>query len=679
MHFSGMTNTTDIARHVPSLQFDSGSGGGVNAFVSIRGVSQVDYSEHQEAPNAVYLDEVYVPTPSMVSFPVYDMARVEALRGPQGTLFGRNSTGGLLHFVTTDPSNSWEGFGDIQYSSYSTVRTEGAVGGPVAEGVTFRLAGFATVGDGFFKNNNPGEKDTFEQYSFGLRGKVKFDLGGDWSAKITGSYNKSPKHREGVYKAVPAYVDANGVSQFVPLNLDPYGTGAGNDMYGYRDPTTRGTEGSFNDFGRLSKEMYYTNLKIEGSVGDATLSAISNYTSSRLAYIEDPDGTPNDIYRFASTGKTRQFSQEVRLSGESGNLNWTVGAYFLDLRGSYSTEFAFFDNQPTPSTFDPINQYRQHTQSYAVFSQAEYLLADRLKVTVGGRYTHDQKTFVSRVIDPTQPGSPTIYDFSKATVGDLAEQSRGDWAGKAALSYEMGSGALLYASVSRGIRGGGFNATADGSLPYANVPFGSETVIAYEAGAKIRLLDNKVNVRSSAFYYDYSNYQAYNFNGFTSVVSNNDAYYYGGELELFTEPAPGLTISLGGSYLKTRVKDVITPAGRQDVEAVKAPKWTLNGIIAKIFNIGDYQLNLQYDFDYVSDSRANLVPSPITALPASWLQNARIGLGREAFGWEAFAFVKNLANVSRRSFAYDNTFTGVGISSYVPPRIIGVGFRKAFK
>ena len=676
----GVTSAQGIAAHVPSLVFDSGSGGSVNAFVTIRGVSQVDYSEHQEAPNAVYLDEVYVPTPSMVGFPVYDVARVEALRGPQGTLFGRNSTGGLLQFVTASPTDEFTGFFDGSFANYSTFRVEGAVSGPIANGLNFRVAGYMTQGDGFYKNRNPGDKDQFEKNEFGIRSKLGADLGGGWKAMLTGSYNKSPRHREGAYKSRPSYVDASGVPQFLPADLDFYGTGPGNDPFGYRDPSNDGHVGSFNsDEGYLEKEFYYSTLKVEGPVGDATLVSISNYSHARLKYSEDSDSTPNRVFVFRSSGRTRQVSQELRLSGDTGRLDYTVGAYFLDLKGAYATDFDFEIFAGTPDAFRTINDYDQHTQSFAAFGQIEYKLTDELKAIVGGRYTHDRKQFKSIVFDATTPANTVVYEFSRATVGDLVKQSRSDWAGKAQLDYQPSRDLLFYAGISRGIRGGGFNATADGTLPLEATPFGNETVIAYEGGTKLRLFDGAARLYLSGFYYDYSDYQAFNYVGLISRVSNNDAYYYGAEAEFSATPMAGLNISLGGSYLRGKVKDLAKPDGSLiDVDPVKAPRYTLNGIVTKKFQVGNGELTLQYDFDYLSRTKANLVPSPVTSLAGSWIQNARVSFGREEFGWEAYGFVRNLANADRKTFAYDNSFVGINLSSYAPPRTYGVGFRKTF-
>lgn len=672
----GVVSTTDIAAHVPGLQFDSGSGGGVNAFVTMRGVTQVDPAEHQEAPNAVYLDEVYVPTPSMVGFPLYDVARAEALRGPQGTLFGRNSTGGLLQFVTSNPTDDFSGFIDASYGNFNTVRLEGAVGGPVASGVSFRLAGFVNKADGFFKNYNtgPGGADSFETNTYGIRGKLAAAVG-TWKVLLTGSINKSPRHHEGVYKSSPVYVDNAGTVQYLPANVDFYGTGPGNDPFGYRDPRSDPWSGSFNsDEGIIEKQFNYATLKLEGKLGGVTVTSITNYSFGLVDYSEDSDSTPNEINTFGNRGRTRQFSEELRLSGSSSRATWTGGLYYLHLNGDYGIDFAL-----PLAPFTSQNLYTQTTKSIAAFAQLEYSFTDKLKLTLGGRYTIDSKDFDSQAYDLTGGGRTLVYDFSSRTVGTLARMRHGDWTGKVQLDYQANSDLLFYAGVSRGYRGGGFNATPDGSVSLAATPFAPETVIDYEGGAKLRLLNGAGSIRASAFYYDYTDFQAFNFQGSVGSVSNNNANFYGGELEASVTPLTGLDISLGASFLGGKIKNFRTPQGLViDTEPLKAPKFSLNGIIAKSFDIGDYKLRFQYDFSYQSSSNANLVPSPITTLPSNFTQNARLSFGRAGGPGELYAYVRNLANSRRKSFAYDLSFVGIGLASYAPPRMYGIGYRKTF-
>ena len=675
----GVQSTQGIAAHVPALQFDGGSGGGLNAFVTIRGVSQVDVSEHQESPNAVYLDEVYVPTPSMVGFPIYDLERAEALRGPQGTLFGRNSTGGLLHFITADPTDEPSGYFDLSYANYNTVRAEAAASGSLAKGVNFRISGFANYGDGYFQNLAPGGRDTFQSRTYGVRGKLSADIG-DWNVKLTASYNDSPNHREGTYKSTPAYIDANGIAQFVPEDVDYYGTGAGNDPYGFRDRERDAHKGAFNSIGFLEKNYYYGTMKISGPIGGATLTSITNYSHARINYKEDAEGTPNDVYVFGSRGKTRQISQELRLNGSAGPVEWTLGGYYLDLDGTYANDS---DLRPLTSLlgqgpFHSINDFTQRTKSYAAFGQIEYSLAQALKVTLGGRYTHDKKIFSSQTYDITS-GTPTLLaDFSPDTVGELAKISRGDWAGKVQLDYTGIDDMLLYAGISRGIRGGGFNTNLFGNISSDIIQFKNESVLSYEAGAKLRMFDGAAHLFLSGFYYDYKDFQAFNFVGTSVLVSNLPAYMYGGEAELSVTPIHNLNIALGGSYLKGKVKGLIFNGEPIDVAPVKSPKWTFNGIVSKKFELGFGDITPMYDFNYISDSRSNLVPSPTTDLRGGWIHNARISFTPRGTQFEIYGFIRNFTDEDRKNFAYDNAFIGLNDASYAPPRTYGVGFHAKF-
>ena len=688
----GISDARGIASQTPGLVFDGGASQGLNAFVTIRGVAQVDYSEHQEMPNAVYLDEVYVPTTSMVAVPVYDMQRAEALRGPQGTLFGRNSTGGLVQFITRDPGKELNGFGELRYGSYNRVWAEGAIGGPISENIGVRLAGYYQSGDGYFKNHNttPGDNaNGFEQKAWGLRGKIKLTAG-DWTATLTGSLNHSPRHVEGVYKALPSYFDpATGQNSILPPNVDAYGTGPGNDPRGYRDPSTDGHEGSFNSKNSwLSKRFDYATLKIQGPISDGiTLSSITSYTIGKIDYSEDSDSTPFEVFNFRAFGTTKQISEELRLNGDSDKVNWTLGAYFLDLRGTYGTDFDFV----IANTLYP-NRYSQQTQSFAVFGQLEYKITDRLSTTIGARYTHDKKHFesVNQEIYPGCAevyGEPTCqnYNFTDAGLSGtplegLNRQSHGDFAGKVALNFQATPDLLVYASISRGIRGGGFNATADGYLPITKTPFKNESVMAYEVGLKADLFNGLANVRTSVFYYDYKNLQTFNYNGIASSVSNNNARFYGGEAELSSRPWKGAKLGLGLALLNAKVFNVNLGSGPVNLEPVKAPGVTFNGSFAQTIDLGDFQLNASADVNYIGKHKANLADSNITNIPGSWITNARIGIGQTQNGWELYGFVHNLFDVDRKTFGYDNTFNPVDLAllSYAEPRMFGVGVRKDF-
>ena len=677
----GMGGAQDIVAQVPNVQFDGGSGGGLNAFLAVRGVVQVDYAEHSEAPNAVYLDDIYVAAPSMLGFKLFDVERAEVLRGPQGTLFGRNSTGGLLQVITADPTDEFEGYATAEYGSFNEYLLEGAVGGPITDNVRFRLAGYKNKADGYFENRNTGDggtEDTFEKDSYGFRGKLEIDLNDDWSVLVMGAYNESPLHNEGGYKAIPSYTDpVTGLTQFVPADVDIYGTGAGNDALGYRDPYSDAHEGAFNsDDGYLSKLSHNESVRVEGKLFGADFTSITAASRGWIDYSEDADGTPMRVFQFFSGGVTKQFSQEFRLSGEADKLNWTTGIYFLNIDGNYFYEF----DLPFGG-FNSYDEYAQETTSYAAFGQIEYEFSDELKLTSGLRVTRDEKSFTQKVTFPLN--DLVVYDFNEQTAPGLTKQKLTDWTGKLQLDYTPSDDLLIYAGISRGFRGGGFAATVAGGLSYEDTPYDPESILAYEAGVKYQLAD-LAQIRAGAFYYDYTDYQVFSFNGTQTLIGNNDASFSGLELEVVAAPWEGADVIFGASLLDSTIEnvgvsDINGGVYYIDTSAVKAPEVTLNGVFSQAFSLGEGEVTFMYDFNYIGEHKANLVPAVVNEIPDSFLQNARISYSPLNADWEVYVFGKNLADDDIKNFSYDTTAdTGSVLESYARPRSFGVGFSTHF-
>ncbi|WP_298290663.1 TonB-dependent receptor plug domain-containing protein, partial [Novosphingobium sp.] len=204
----GITDSSDISKAVAGVTLNpSIGGGGANANLVVRGVAQTDLSATAESPNSIYIDDIYLSSPNAAGFAVYDLSRIEVLRGPQGTLFGRASSGGLANFITTKPSKVWGGFAEVGYSSYNDVRLEAAVGGPLSDKVRFRLSGGFERADGWLKNSSINTPNQFEKNSFGIRGQLEADLTENFTARVALSYDKSPRHREGTYFSRPSYTN----------------------------------------------------------------------------------------------------------------------------------------------------------------------------------------------------------------------------------------------------------------------------------------------------------------------------------------------------------------------------------------------------------------------------------------------------------------------------------------
>lgn len=689
----GIAESKDIAKFAPGVIFDSAAGGGLNANLTVRGVSQSDFSSNQESPNSIYVDEVYLSSPNAAAFTFYDLARVEVLRGPQGTLFGRASSGGLASFISNRPTADLDGYVQAGAGSYGSVNLEGAVGGPLSDTVRARLSGRVSKADGWFKNTNPGGQNGFEERFWGLRGQLEADLTPSVTARLLVSFDKTPRHREGVYKPKNFYVDANGQPVPLPANVDAYGTGPGNDFNGYRDPNADAQTGSFNDYGFLNNERLMSSLYLTYKGDGFTVSSISNYTKFKFSYAEDCDATPFDSCYFPAGQRLDQFSQEFRVNGNAGKLNYTAGVYYLNVDQSNNARLVFPSQAGMDFALDTFNNFSQKLESYALFGQLEYAFSDKLSATFGARWTHDDKRF-SSIVGLNELGngysggtgstvfSPPFvtHDFSPATVGALANEKEGLWTGKFQLDYKPIGDVLFYASMSRGAKGPGFNTNLAGNLSDAETPFRSESLWAYEGGMKSRLFDRRVTFNASVFYYDYNDFQGFAYNGLQGIVGNYDGRFYGAEVELSGRLPGKIEARVGAAYLKTKLYDVPTfYNGTLDQDSIMAPRWTVSGSLNKGFDVGPNRLNINWSFDYLGDRFSSVENNLATKVKASFIHNARITYTLGDRVTELAAFVNNISDVDRENFSIDFiTTTGSVLKSYAKPRWWGVSVRQEF-
>jgi iron complex outermembrane recepter protein len=686
----GVVDTLQLGAVTPGLQLNAASGGNYGAQLTIRGVSNSDFSPHQESPNSMYVDEVYVSAPNAQGSQMFDMDRVEALRGPQGTLFGRNSTGGLVSFVTKKPTADDEGYAEITGGEFNEIRTEAALSGPLADGVRGRLAVATQNNGGYDKNELPGYPDLNGTDFRGVRAALAFDI----TDKLTALFSVSYVHdndREGFYGHLNTYYDPadGGRPAPLPANVDAYGTGPGNDLQGYRSPFT-GAKGEISYIGFLRRGTLSPTVHIEWDLGGMTLTSISNLTKFHFNYDESCAGAPQTTCRDPYRQDLSQWSEELRLSGVTGPLTWVTGAYALNINQDNSGSFDEPYYAGTPFAFSTYNPIHQKLTSFALFGQGEYLFADRWRGTLGLRVTRDDKQFSEQtylreagdfVSQDTVYNPPLLLDdFSAATVGDLAKEINTNWSGKSQLDFILSKDALLYASVSRGVKGAGFNSNGFAATPNNLIPFKAEHMIAYEVGEKLTLLQNRLTLNSSLFYYDYDDYQAYQYrgNGPNPFVSNDKARFAGGEIELVARPIHGLDVHLGLSGLTTTVFDVATAqVGVVNQQATDAPKWSGNGLVRYSWPIGTGDASVQWSGDFVTGRYHSVDNTPDSYVHGSSGQNFRAGYTHSR--WDYSVWVNNAFNNVRQTGAYDLTSTGgYAIQTFMPPRWWGATVRYQF-
>ncbi|MBW7950404.1 MAG: TonB-dependent receptor [Pseudorhodoplanes sp.] len=679
-----ITRGEDLALLAPGLSAVQNSGSAVSLF-TVRGVGQADFADHHEQPNAIYEDQVYVGTPVATGFPLIDLARVEVLRGPQGTLFGRNATGGVVHFISNAPTLDTAFGASASFAERNNVRVQGFLNGGLGENLAARLSLYFSRGDGYIKN--PVGPDLHTDNNIAGRLQFKATAGDtNFTLRLQAMHQRD---RAGTYAALPSYRTADGIARFLPEDLDVYGTGPGNDFYGYRNRSGSVWIIPTDDIGYVRKDVQSASLVADHKFSFGTLTSVSNFTNARSRYFEDSDGTPNLVANYLSNTDAQQFTQELRLNGSTDKIDWTAGAYFIRIDGEYFTRFdlpTFLDLASQGAAVS--NRYTLDTTSWAIFGQAEYALTDRLTFILGARYTSDRKRLnLNTVCTETGAGGCAALFFAGLTdangnlvptatnVGRIRlSRTDNDWSGRAQLNYKPSDDVLLYLSANKGIKGGGFTIPLDGLLVVSDIPFAPEQLFAYEAGFKSSFADNRVRLNGSVFYYDYKNLQTFQFVNTSSGVLSRPAEAFGGELELSARLTRGWNATVGVAYNDFKVKNIATPTAPQGEKQrpILAPELQVNwGLDGEVPVASDYALFGNYSGTYVSSRYFNVVNVPVVRGEPYTLHNLTLGIKNTRRGWSVAAFATNLFNEEVEIFAADLTALGYSNRRFAPPRQVG--------
>ena len=449
-----------------------------------------------------------------------------------------------------------------------------------------------------------------------------------------------------------------------------------------------------NRIGGFERDALGANLTLNFDLGGVQLTSISSWSSLDKSYAdEDADGSSADILFFGQTADAEDFSQEFRLVGSSDRLDWVLGAYYLNIRGTYGGEVGFFPGDPG---LDALvnNSYTLDTTSYAVFGQAEFALTSELSLIGGLRWTQDDKEF--RMATPcVGPGcsalgldDPSIVQgsgYDESVPGARTERSSDNWDARLQLTYEPSNDLLLYAGVSRGTKAGGFNAGATAFYAVDEVIFDDEVLTSYEIGFKRTFDSGRGRLNASAFYYDYQDVQVFNQLGPSTVTFNRDGRVYGSDIELQWRFAEGYDLGLGLSFLNTELDPIArTNILNGDVflesqAFTNAPEFSANGSLRREWIIDTNVLSLQGDFQWVGAHKLNLIDHPATQEDSYGLVNLRSGFGPASGAWEFAVFAQNVTDEEYRVIATPFVdFTGAVVEIYGQPRILGASFLARF-
>ena len=665
----GWTNAENVAAQTPGLVATSYNNAGTISLFSIRGVAQTDFNDHQEAPTVVYLDGAYLPQTSAAGAAMFDMERVEVLKGPQGTLYGRNATGGLVHLITAKPTEETSGYIDLSVAEFSRVRAEGALSGSLSDNVQGRFSFLRLQNDSYFENRIG--QDLRETEATHFRAQLQAQLSDRLDANLSFHWGEFD-NPAAAYGHRTAVLNADGLGEFGGPNDVDFG--------GYVDNDGDFYAGDFGSPGPNDAEGWIATLNLEYDISDSTkLISVTNLQNQEKDYQEDSDSSPADFGDFLTQQDADDFAQELRLEGSNDDLDWTAGVYFLRIDGDYRVSFNFPDY--FGYSIFPNNVYSLETTSWAAFGQVEYSFSDNLTLVAGLRWTDDDKDFESVVTCDDFGPAPTdngCDDFG-LLLDDLSpfdlSRSDSDFTGKIQLDWAVSDDTLVYAGIHRGMKAGGFLGSIDGGATLAELQFEPEILHTFEAGFKTTFADGRARLNGSAFVYDYEDYQAFVFQGITSVIVNRDAEITGAELELIAQPGEGWDLLFGVSLMDATVEDIDIGGGViRDQQMVLAPDVSFNFLGRKEWQLGNGSLAAQIDGYYTDEQQFNTINSEAAANESYSVWNARLTYAANE-NWEVYGFVNNFTDEEYWTYGFDLAlFFGSAIQAVGEPRWAGVGF-----
>ena len=617
---------SDIGYEVPGLSIYSFLPGQANP--SIRGAMTFNDAPGVEQSVAMFMDGVYIGQTGFFSFDLFDIERIEVLKGPQGTLFGRNVTGGALNIITTTPPDAFDGSLEATAGNYGQMEMQGVVGGPLSDTLSGQIAFSWKDSDGFY-TNIPDGKDVEAQDAFSVRGKLRYDL------------NDAV---ELVLSAEHARDELQGIAFDLTGDPLPY---MGTEAFGPDDDVT------LNFLGALDVETWaYTGtITVDTNIG--TITSITGYRESENNITADADGTPVVEIELGDDDQIEQFSQELRLTGQANNIDYVGGLYFVNIKHD-RVQNRLFDGAPgslfeialSPVPVLDVDGQDIETTSYAAYGEITYTFEQGLSLTGGIRYTKDEKTGTSFC----SSGGAFLLCPSPA----LTISHDGSWDAitpRFVAQYEFSDDVMAYGSYSRGFKSGGFPLNIFDPDPQAE--FKPEYADNYEVGIKSRLWDQRLQTNLAIFWMEFTDLQVLQTNsvGQTSAANAGEATSQGVELDLNVAVTDAFQVFGDYTYLDAELESL-------QLEGEDLSGNTPRSAPEHSFNVGaEYTWNLPGDAGevavrtnvlYKSRYFLNVNNDPNLTAKLDNIVNAGIKYTTPGGRWELSLWGKNLTD--KRTF-----------------------------
>lgn len=694
----GVNSAADIGKVATNVTVALPQGAGNQPAVTIRGIGLNANNSNNAGPNGMYVDEFYLSAPTSQGFAMFDLERVEVLKGPQGTLYGRNTSGGAINFVTKKPTDEFEGYADVIKSNFGTTQLSGAVGGPIADGVSARLAFVRNYSDGYFYNTYLNRhQNGADDYS--IRGSLLLKPTGNLKILLTGHgshvdrlpdtyphYGTAVPGTENTGSPVICSVAQTFASQCVDLYSQP------SDPRRYRVASMRDEHLKVTDIGATGR--------IDWSPGSIDFTSITGYNYNKRFLPEDSDSSAFRLLKINWGNDSREFTQELRAGQTADRYNWVAGLYYLrevlnqnqsvGLLLDFDRFFGAGAGDGTAS--QQVARNKQITDAYAAFGQGEYKLTDGLKIIVGGRYTSEKRSFrFNDLYRPQQGGMDSFPPFTQI-VDSTRHLDNSAFSYRVGLNYTVRPRMMVYATLTTGFKGGDFNggflSPDPAQAAFQQAPVQPEKVKTYEIGLKSEFFGGKVTFNAAGFYNDYRDLQLFALVptpiGPLNVAANaQKARTYGADLDLTLRPTRNLTLSAQVGLLNAKltkflaVADASVPdySGNQ---LANSPKFTTFLLANYHLPLDDsHSLTFQANATYKSSQFLDATNDPYTAQAAYWTEDARVSF--QVKNLEISGFIRNISNTyyfvslfnSTSPFLYVNGVTG-------QPRTYGLETRVTF-
>lgn len=679
MESRSLNTLSDLGQFITNVSyFQNSQVGSGSASVFIRGVGQLNVHPTRDPGVGIYLDGVFLGRMQGVDLDLTDVARVEVLRGPQGTLFGKNTTGGAINTVTVKPDlEEFSGSAEATVGRFDRIDGALSLNVPLIPGkLAAKLAASSRNRDGYGRQLDFSSGETLVETGsidrLSSRGSLYWAATEEVHVVLSFDY---ARHREtGTPRKIVEFIDqpTTFVAQTYNNFVDP--------DYGPVFKTTN----SFDNFGNgvdgNDLDAKGGSLVLSWNIGELNLKSISAYRDNDSFVALDPDGSPHRFVHSAINFDFAQFSQELQLSGLAFNdrLNWLTGLFYFEEDNNQDSisEFAVEVFQATGREVAGNDRELTDTssESIAVFGQGTFSINDKLSLTAGARYTDEKKTYEQSSV-ASLSGAPLPGIAKKRASFDAVT-------GRVGIEYRLNDDAMVYASLSEGFLSGGINIDTQ-SAP----PFKPEKLTSYELGLKSDYFDKRLRLNMALFYSDYEDIQFSILRVVPGTVqpirligNAAEARIWGVEIDATVVPVEHMTLSLGIGHINAKYKESDPTSGiTTDTDFARSPKWsaTLSGSYQiPLGSFGDFRTYINYS--YKSRVEHNIPNNPFFRQSGYGLVNARLTWMAPGEDWEVSVFATNLTDEEYVLATTD--FAGLGFidAQYAVPREWGISAKWRF-